>query len=87
MFGSALLSKDTEFHGIEVCQGKGNFKSRKLKKRIELLSKLLAVAARDDVYRIYVRIIPENIIPLQKLNRDPDEIAFMYFIVSHSATS
>ena len=25
-FGSPYLSKNTEFHGFEVCRGKGNFK-------------------------------------------------------------
>lgn len=25
-FGSAVLSKETEIHGIELCRGKGSFK-------------------------------------------------------------
>ena len=68
-FGSPYLSKNTEFHGFEVCRGKGNFKRSEFGKRLEILEKLLK--------RIYVRIIPENIVASRG---PPEEIAFMYLI-------
>ncbi len=76
-FGSRLLSKENEFHGIEICQGNGNFKSRNFEERLAILQRLLEIAAREDVYRICIRINPEYI---AYSSSPPDEIAFMYFI-------
>lgn len=76
-FGISTLSKATEFHGIELCGGRGNFKGRNFDERLEILRDLLAIAAREDVYRVYVRILPENI---THSSTAPDEIAFMYLI-------
>ncbi|WP_119166210.1 DUF3800 domain-containing protein [Algihabitans albus] len=76
-FGSATLSRDTEFHGIELCRGKGNFKGRNFDERLEYLKRILNIISRDDIQRVYIRIIPENITHSSK---PPDEIAFMYLI-------
>lgn len=76
-FGSRLLQRETEFHGIEICGGKGNFKKVALEQRLEFLRSLLAIIARDEIHRIYVRIIPENI---THSPMPPDEIAFMYLV-------
>lgn len=76
-FGSATLSRDTEFHGIELCRGKGNFKGRDLNERLEYLKRILAIISQDDIQRVYIRIIPENI---THSSTPPDEIAFMYLI-------
>lgn len=76
-FGSGLLAKATEFHGKEICGGRGNFKGRDLDERIEYLQRLLAIISREDVYRVYIRIIPGNI---SHASTPPDEIAFMYLI-------
>jgi hypothetical protein len=77
VFGSPLLEKETEFHGIEVCRAKGNFKGRDFDERLEILRRLLVVAARDDVCRIRIKINPKYITHSPD---SPDEIAFMYFI-------
>lgn len=76
-FGSRLLTKETEFHGIELCRGKGNFKGRDFEERLGFLEQLLELAGRSDIYRILVRIIPENITHAVD---PPSDIAFMYFV-------
>ena len=76
-FGSRLLSKESELHGIELCRGKGNFKGRDFDERMDLLDELLAIAAREDICRISVRINPANI---THASDSPAEIAFMFFI-------
>ncbi|RUU53912.1 DUF3800 domain-containing protein, partial [Mesorhizobium sp. M2C.T.Ca.TU.002.02.1.1] len=76
-FGSRLLSKQTEFHGIEICRGSGNFKGYDFGDRLAILQKLLGIIACEDVCRIRVKINPENI---THSSDAPDEIAFMYFI-------
>jgi hypothetical protein len=74
-FGESLLMKETEFHGIEICRGKGTLKGFPEAERLEYLRRLLAIIAREDVYRVYVEIRPANI---THSSRPPDEIAFMY---------
>jgi hypothetical protein len=76
-FGSRLLDKKTEFHGKEICGGKGNFKGRPLGQRLDILRQLLDIISLDSVHRVYVRIIPANI---THSSTPPDEIAFMYLI-------
>jgi len=76
-FGSRLLSKETEFHGIELCRGKGNFKGRDFDERPSLLEELLAIAARDDVHRIRIKINPSKI---THSTDHPSDIAFMFFV-------
>ena len=77
VFGSGVLSKETEFHGIEICRGKGNCKSFDVEQRLEILRELLAIIAREDVFRIRVQINPAYITHSPDA---PDEIAFMYFV-------
>lgn len=76
-FGSKILKKDTEFHGIELCRGRGNFKGVDEAQRLEYLRRLLKIVARDDVYRVHVEIRPDNITHSTK---PEDEIAFMYLV-------
>lgn len=76
-FGSRTLAKETEFHGIEICQGKGNLKGKSVDERVEILEKILPIIGRDNVYRVCVRILPENLVATA---REPDEIAFMYLV-------
>lgn len=75
VFGSSLLSKDTEFHGKEICRGSGLFKGVPESVRISYLERLLANVGRDDVFRIHIEIRPGNI---THSARPHDEIAFMY---------
>jgi hypothetical protein len=77
IFGSRMLSKATEIHGIELVGGRGNFKGRSFHDRLIWLEKLLTIAAREDVYRVYVKINPKNI---THSSVPPSEIAFMYLI-------
>lgn len=77
IFGSRVLSKETEIHGIELVGGRGNFKGRDFHERLTWLDQLLAVAAREDVFRVYVKINPENI---THSSVPPSEIAFMYLV-------
>ncbi|MBS7703306.1 DUF3800 domain-containing protein [Chelatococcus asaccharovorans] len=76
-FGSQNLEKSTEFHGIEICRGSGNFKGRPYNDRLEILKRLLTVAARPTISRLYVKINPKNIVAS---STPPDKIAFMYFV-------
>jgi hypothetical protein len=76
-FGSSLLNRKTEFHGVEICGGKGNFKKVALDRRLEILTQLLAVIAGEEVFRGYVKINPANI---THSTVPPDEIAFMYLV-------
>jgi Protein of unknown function (DUF3800) len=78
-FGSRVLARETEFHGIEICRGKGNFKGRDFDERLSYLRKLLAIIARDDILRLRVTINPENI---THANDSPADIAFMFFVES-----
>jgi len=77
VLGSELLNKKTEFHGQEICGGRGNFKGKPLDERMDVLRKLIEIIARPEVMPVYVRIIPENIVHTSK---PPDEIAFMYLV-------
>jgi hypothetical protein len=77
LFGSKVLSKETEIHGIELCRGKGNFKHVGFDERMEVLKALLAIIAREDVFRIKIEIRPKNMI----YNADShDETGFMYLV-------
>ena len=77
VFGSPYLDKGTEFHGIEICQGKGSFKGVDFEERCDVLAELLKICASDPVRRLYVEIRPENFVATSD---EPDEIAFMFFI-------
>lgn len=74
-FGSSLLRKNTEFHGKEICRGNGIFKGVPEDVRILYLERLLAIIAREDIFRIHIEIRPGNITHSSKPH---DEIAFMY---------
>lgn len=76
-FGSRILKRETEFHGIEICRGKGNFKNVDFDTRMQILEELLAIIASEKILRGYVRIIPANITHSPK---PPNEIAFMYLV-------
>jgi hypothetical protein len=76
-FGSPLLSKETEIHGVELCRGNGAFKGRDFGERLGFLKDLLAVIAREDVSRIRVKVNPEKITHSAK---PPAGIAFMFSV-------
>lgn len=66
-FGSSLLRKNTEFHGKEICRGNGLFKGVSEDVRLSYLERLLAIIARDDIFRIHIEIRPGNITTRQNL--------------------
>lgn len=76
-FGSALLSKETEIHGVELCRGNGAFKGRDFGERLAFLTELLAIIAREDVFRIRIKVNPDKILHSAK---PPADIAFMFFV-------
>jgi len=77
VFGSDTLVPGNEFHGVDICQNKGNMKGRSFIERENILRRILNIFSREDVYRLYVRIIPENITHTQK---PVEEIAFMFLV-------
>lgn len=57
MFGSPLLSKDTEFHGNPILCGKNLFKSLDDSERIDIYKKLLMIIdSSDQILKISIRI-------------------------------
>ena len=77
VFGSHLLSKETEFHGIEIVRGKGNAKRVAFDDRVAIFQELLAILVREDIRRVAVKILPENFVVQTK---DPGDVAFMYLV-------
>ena len=49
VFGSSILTKDTEFHGKEITHGKGNFKGKKLKERLNITKQLIDIVQNEKV--------------------------------------
>jgi hypothetical protein len=77
-FGSSLLNKGTEFHGVDIFQGKGNFKGIKFEDRLELLKSLVEIVCDGSrVIKVWVQINPGNITHTSK---SPEDIGFMYFV-------
>lgn len=76
-FGSRILAKETEFHGIDLCRGKGNLKGKPFEDRMEYLSSLIDILSREDIHLVKVKINPENITHSAK---QPADIAFMFLV-------
>ena len=76
-FGSPLLSKETEFHGIEICRGNGLFRGKKIEERTGVLKSLLDIAGSEKIIRVKIKINPDNI---KYSSKSPEEIGFMYLI-------
>ena len=60
LFGTTLLIKQTELHGVDIIQGHGNFGGMHFDVRCEWLRKILSVIARDDIFRVHVRVNPSG---------------------------
>jgi hypothetical protein len=78
LFEDRSLRKETEFHGKEMFNGKANFKGMDFVRRLDAMKSLVKIIeGAEDVQKIYVRIVPENII----YSADkPESIAFRYFL-------
>lgn len=79
VFGTALLSVDTEFHAKDIFHGKKNFKGKPIDERLEILGKLIAISAEPEVNSIYARVRPE---PVTFINtpQECEEFTFMCFV-------
>lgn len=78
LFGTRELTRRTEFHGIEIVRGKSAFKAMSIAERLDIISRLMeAINETEGVQKIYVRILPQNIMFARE---DPADIGFMYFI-------
>ncbi len=75
-FGTAVLSKDNEFHAREIVHGKGPYKGHEIGKRVELYKALIDVIDNcPELGRIKVRIDPSKMIA----DKIPEK-AFMFFV-------
>ena len=76
IFGSPLLSKDTEFHGNEIICAKKHFEQFGDDKRVDIYKRLLKVIdSSDKLLKIYIRIDSDNFYSTTlKIN----EMAFMF---------
>ena len=78
LFEDRSLHKETEFHGKEMFNGKANFKGMDFVKRLDAMKSLVKIIeSAEDVQKIYVRIVPENI---AYSSEKPESIAFRYFL-------
>jgi hypothetical protein len=77
VFGTSELSKETEFHAVEIFHRKRAFKTwRNIADRLGVIEQLMQVMSREDVLLIDVQINCDKLYDNQKA----DEIAFMYFV-------
>lgn len=53
-FGTSALTKESEFHGKDIFQGKGNYKNRKLTDRIKLLDDISSIIVNN---KLSIRLI------------------------------
>ena len=79
VFGSSLLTTDTEFHAKDIFHGKKNFKGRPFEERIEILDKLLALTARENVHSVYSRVEIDKVKFVSSASAG-EELTFMYFV-------
>jgi hypothetical protein len=48
-FGTSILSKDTEMHGMDIFQGKGAYKRKKLTERLTLFNEITSFIIRNAI--------------------------------------
>jgi hypothetical protein len=75
-FGTPQLDPTTEFHAVQIVQGKGPYKGHELEKRVQLFTRLAdVIASHSSIGRVQVRLDPS------KMYRDDyHQIAFMYLV-------
>lgn len=75
-FGSAHLSKDTEFHAADIFHGSANFKGKEFDERMETLEALAKIIDRhDEISKIKIGIYPDRM----HQNNHEDQ-AFMHLV-------
>lgn len=77
-FGVGTLSKDTEFHAVEIFHGKRNFKQWKdIEKRMNVLIRLSDILnSQPGLARIYVRLEPSKMLSRNNI----EDKTFMFFV-------
>lgn len=76
LFGTRILSRETEFHAVDMVQGAAHFRGRKIEDRLSALEKLLSIANNEAVRRISVSVIPERMVA----PGTAAEKAFVFFV-------
>jgi len=77
-FGNCVLNIATEFHASHIFQGKGPYKGLPMSSRMKLLQDLVQIFVdHNDIHRIFIEIVPENIVATSK---DPQDVGFMYLV-------
>ncbi len=59
-FGSRILTRENEFHGVEIMQGKGNCKGKPFKDRIEILTKMINIVIQHEIPVVMIKINVEK---------------------------
>lgn len=78
VFGNGMLTKETEFHGRDILQGKANFKGKSCEYRLEVLRELIRILDQPElVHKTWVAIYPENLVAT---SMPAEDIGFMYFV-------
>ncbi len=57
-FGKSILSRETEFHGMDLFHGKGSFKGRKLAERVQVFEDIATFMINNTVpvRMVYVNV-------------------------------
>ena len=77
VFGSPLLSEDTEFHGNPLLCGKGLFKNFDSAQRQEIYQKLLAIIdSFEEIFKISIRVDSKKYYASIGIN----EMAFIFLV-------
>ncbi len=79
VFGTSLLTTETEFHAKDIFHGKKNFKGIDFGVRLKVLEKLIEITAADCVHSIYSRVEPEKV-KFISTTSETEELTFMYFV-------
>lgn len=76
LFGTKRLSRETEFHAVDMVHGKAQFKGRSIEDRLSALEEIFAIASMDGIRRISVSVLPEKMI----VPNSASEKAFVFFV-------
>jgi hypothetical protein len=79
VFGSSLLSNNTEFHAKDIFHGKSNFKGVSFADRLEVMDKLIEITSREAVCSIYARVVVDDVSFISTPS-EGEELTFMYFV-------
>ena len=79
VFGSSVLSTETEFHAKDIFHGKKNFKGISFEERLEILEELVKITAYETVHGIFSRVEIEKV-KFISTPAEGEDLAFMYFI-------